>query len=81
MKGEVLPAAGQTVELMAPVTDAAFVPAGHDQIIASSSDGLSASATPPVAQRGGGIAVISGPCFSSSAIKQHFITTGMVMKG
>lgn len=46
-------AAGQTVEIMAPVTDAAFVPIGHDQITASFfSNGLFASATPPAALNG-----------------------------
>ena len=45
-------APGQTVEIMAPLTDAAFAPIGHDQITASfSSNGFSVSAPPPGARR------------------------------
>lgn len=46
-------AAGQIVEIMAAVTDAAFVPIGHDQITASFfSNSFCASATPLGAPRG-----------------------------
>lgn len=81
MNGKLVFAAGQTVKIMAPVTDAAFVPIGHDQITASFfSNGFSVSATPVGAPRGEESQLSAG-LLLSSATKQHFITTGMVMRG
>lgn len=46
-------APGQTIEVMAQLTDAASAPIGHDQITASFfSNGFSVSAPPPGALRG-----------------------------
>lgn len=51
--GKFMFAPGQTVEIMAELTDAAFVTIGHDQITASFfSNGFSVSAPPPGARRG-----------------------------
>lgn len=53
MNGKLLFSAGQIAEIMAQVTDAAFVPVGHDQITASFfPNGFCASATPLGAPRG-----------------------------
>lgn len=68
---------GRRVKITAPVTDAAFVPVGHDLITASfSSNGFSASAPPQAAPRGRAESHLSaGWLFSSPlspAKEQHF---------
>ena len=71
----------QKVDIMARLNDAASAPIGHDQITASFfSNGLSVSGPPPWSSEGEASQLSAGSLLSS-ATKQHFITTGMAMRG